>query len=168
MKFDLSKYATVAERLTQAHKDHPDLRIVTEVTNIDGDIGKTRWVVKATLFLSAGDQANGLAKATGYAFEVDGSGGANATSALENCESSAIGRCLMVAGYAMNKEPNALASREEMQKVERVTQASLDYLAALDNADTVQQVRDLYAQAVRGKADKATLDKIKAKGEKLK
>jgi hypothetical protein len=168
MKFDLSKYATVAERLTQAHKDHPDLRIVTEVTNIDGDIGKTRWVVKATLFLSAGDQANGLAKATGYAFEVDGSGGANATSALENCESSAIGRCLMVAGYAMNKEPNALASREEMQKVERVTQTSLDYLAALDNADTVQQVRDLYAQAVRSKADKATLDKIKAKGEKLK
>jgi hypothetical protein len=165
MKFDLSKYATVAERLTQAHLDYPDLRITTEVTNIDGEIGKTRWVVKATLYLTAGDQANYLAKATGYAFEVDGSGGANATSALENCESSAIGRCLMVAGYSMNKDPKSLASREEMQKVER---AQVDYLAELDKATTVEAVRDLYSKAVRSQQPKDVLDTIKAKGEKLK
>jgi hypothetical protein len=169
MKFDLSKYATVAERLTQAHKDHPDLRIITEVTNIDGEIGKTRWVVKATLFLSAGDQANGLAKATGYAFEVDGSGGANATSALENCESSAIGRCLMVAGYSMNKESNSLASREEMEKVERVTShAVADYLAKLDELTTKAELKNLYAEALRNQAPKEVLDAITAKGKTAK
>jgi hypothetical protein len=170
MRFDLSKYATVAERLTQAHIDHPDMRIVSEIVDISGDIGKTRWVVKSSLYLTSGDQANGLPKATGYAFEVDGTGGANATSALENCESSSIGRCLMVAGYAMNKGDNAnsLASREEMEKVERVSQAALDYLAELDNADTVESIRELYAKAVRGKAAKEVLDKIKAKGESLK
>jgi len=168
MRFDLSKYATVAERLAQAHIDHPDLRIVTEITSIDGEIGKTRWVVKSSLYLTAGDQANNLPKATGYAFEVDGTGGANATSALENCESSSIGRALMVAGYAMNKDSNSLASREEMEKVERVSQAALDYLAELDNVDTVESIRELYAKAVRGKAAKEVLDKIKAKGESLK
>lgn len=141
MRFDLSKYSTVAERLAKFHQDYPDGRITTEITNIDGEIGKTRWVIKSTIYLSAGDQANGLAKATGYAFEVDGTGGANATSALENCESSSIGRCLMVAGYAMSKD--TLASREEMQKVVR----GRDYLAEADKLTDVSALRWLYAQA---------------------
>ena len=169
MRFDLSKYATVAERLAQAHADHPDLRIVTEITNIDGEIGKTRWVVKTSLYLNAGDQANGLVKATGYAFEVDGTGGANATSALENCESSSLGRALMVAGYSMNKDPNALASREELEKVERVeSHAVADYMAKLDELSTKAELKELYAEALRNQAPKQVLDAITAKGKTAK
>lgn len=169
MRFDLSKYATVAERLAQAHADHPDLRIVTEITNIDGEIGKTRWVVKTSLYLTAGDQANGLVKATGYAFEVDGSGGANATSALENCESSSLGRALMIAGYAMNKDSNSLASREEMEKVERVeSHATADWMAKLDELTTKTELKALYAEALRNQAPKEVLDAITAKGKTAK
>ena len=169
MRFDLSKYATVAERLAQAHLDHPDLRIVTEITNIDGEIGKTRWVVKTSLYLNAGDQANGLVKATGYAFEVDGTGGANATSALENCESSSLGRALMVAGYAMNKDATTLASREELEKVERVTQhATADWIAKLGELNTKTELKALYAEALRLQAPKQVLDEITAKGKSAK
>jgi hypothetical protein len=164
MKFDLSKYATVAERLAQAHLDWPDMRIVSEIVDIAGDIGKTRWVVKSSLYLTAGDQANGLPKATGYAFEVDGTGGANATSALENCESSSIGRCLMVAGYAMNKEPNALASREEMEKVVR---AQVDWTGEADKVLNVTQARELYARAKAAKAPAEVLDRLKDIGKAL-
>jgi hypothetical protein len=164
MKFDLSKYATVAERLAQAHIDYPDMRIVTEIVDIAGDIGKTRWVVKSSLYLTAGDQANGLPKATGYAFEVDGTGGANATSALENCESSSIGRCLMVAGYSMNKEPNGLASREEMEKVVR---AQTDWMAEADKVLNVSQARELYAKAKAAKAPAEVLDRLKDIGKAL-
>jgi hypothetical protein len=164
MKFDLSKYATVAERLAQAHLDWPDMRIVSEIVDIAGDIGKTRWVVKSSLYLTAGDQANGLPKATGYAFEVDGTGGANATSALENCESSSIGRCLMVAGYAMNKEPNALASREEMEKVVR---AQVDWTGEADKVLNVTQARELYAKAKAAKAPAEVLDRLKDIGKAL-
>jgi len=164
MRFDLSKYATVAERLAQAHIDYPDMRIVTEIVDIAGDIGKTRWVVKSSLYLTAGDQANGLPKATGYAFEVDGTGGANATSALENCESSSIGRCLMVAGYSMNKEPNALASREEMEKVVR---AQTDWMAEADKVLNVNQARELYAKAKAAKAPAEVLDRLKDIGKAL-
>src|SRR6056297_3934774 len=117
MKFDLSNYATVAERMEQLKRDYPDYRIITENLTTEADRSRSTWVVKATLFLSDGDQAAGLAKATGHAFEIDGQGMANKTSALENAESSAIGRCLMVAGYAMSKDN--LASREEMEKVSR-------------------------------------------------
>lgn len=166
-QFDLSSYETVEQRHARAIEAYPDLRceIINHTTAEDRKTGT--WVVEARVYLNAEDQSLGLFKASDWAFEIDGAGMANKTSALENASTSALGRALRWA-LAGSKGP----SREEMQKVERgakpVSQASLDYLAALDNADTVQQVRDLYAQAVRAKADKATLDKIKAKGEKLK
>jgi hypothetical protein len=57
---------------------------------------------------------DGVAWATGYAEETVTSRGVNQTSALENCETSAIGRALANAGYApKGKRP----SREEMSKV---------------------------------------------------
>ena len=71
----------------------------------------TRYIVKAYLFKDASD---GVAWATGYAEETVTSRGVNQTSALENCETSAIGRALANAGYApKGKRP----SREEMSKV---------------------------------------------------
>ncbi len=157
MRFDLSKYATVAERLAQFHADYPDGRIDTEWVNQYDEIkDKRTWVIKTTIYLTAGDQANKLAKATGYAFEIDGTGGANQTSALENAESSSIGRALMVMGYSMNKEPNSLASREEMQKVVRG-----DWIAQADKLTDVDELRKLWAQAKAQNAPEATLQYIK-------
>lgn len=175
MKFDLSKYSTVAERLAQFHTDYPDGRIVTEWENNDKYVigepaTKKTWVIKARIYLTAGDQANGLPKATGHAFEIDGTGGANNTSALENAESSAIGRALMVMGYSMNKEPNALASREEMEKVQRgeaLTHGHADFLAKLDELTKKEEVRELYAEAQRKAAPKDVLAKIAEKGKTL-
>lgn len=165
-RFDLSKYATVAERLTQFHKDYPDGRITTSWESsytVTGENGQRNiWVIKAYLYLTAGDQANNLPKATGHAFEIDGTGGANQTSALENAESSAIGRCLMVAGYSMNKDPNTLASREEMQKV-----SSQDYLVQADSLEDVDSLRTLYTNAKAANAPKEVLDRIKDRAESL-
>jgi hypothetical protein len=165
-RFDLSKYATVAERLTQFHKDYPDGRITTSWESsytVTGENGQRNiWVIKAYLYLSAGDQANNLPKATGHAFEIDGTGGANQTSALENAESSAIGRCLMVAGYSMNKDPNTLASREEMQKV-----ASQDWIGQADSLTDVDALRDLYTQAKAKNAPKEVLDRIRERAESI-
>ena len=163
-RFNLADYETVEDRIKKFYAAHEDGRIITEWQNFDGYIDNQQpasYVIKAFVYLTSGDQANGLPKATGYAIEIDGTGGANNGSALENAETSAIGRALA----NMNLSGNKRASREEMQKVERT---QVDYLAELEKATTVEAVRDLYSKAVRSQQPKDVLDTIKAKGEKLK
>jgi hypothetical protein len=105
--FNLADYEPVEVRLEKFIKDHPSFRISTELEVVEA----TRYIVKAYLFKNAEDS---LAWATGYAEETVTSRGVNQTSALENCETSAIGRALANAGYApKGKRP----SREEMTKV---------------------------------------------------
>jgi hypothetical protein len=105
--FNLAEYEPVEVRLEKFIKDYPAFRIATELEVVEA----TRYIVKAYLFKDAGD---GVAWATGYAEETVTSRGVNQTSALENCETSAIGRALANAGYApKGKRP----SREEMSKV---------------------------------------------------
>ena len=160
-RFDLSKYATVAERLQMVYTEYPDARMVTENLTTAADRSVSTWVVKASLYLTAGDQANGLAKATGHAFEVDGTGGANQTSALENAESSACGRAMALGGWSGDK--TSLASRTEMEKVERgVTPKPTirDYEAEASKLKDVDGLRWLYAQAKGEGASSEVLERL--------
>jgi hypothetical protein len=60
---------------------------------------------------------------TGWAEEIVGNSPVNKTSALENCETSAVGRALANFGF-QGKNPSATRpSRNEMEKVERVRRA---------------------------------------------
>jgi hypothetical protein len=105
--FNLADYETVEVRLEKFIKEHNDFRIATELEVVERD----RYIVKAYLFKTSSDS---VAWATGYAEEKITDRGVNSTSALENCETSAIGRALANAGYAAKgKRP----SREEMSKV---------------------------------------------------
>jgi hypothetical protein len=111
MAFNLDNYETVESRLEKFIADFPDFRIATELESFQND----RFIVKAYLYRTYEDS---VAYATGYAEEKISDRGVNSTSALENCETSAIGRALAAAGYAAKgKRP----SREEMAKVARVT-----------------------------------------------
>jgi hypothetical protein len=167
MRFDLSKYSTVAERLAQFHKDYPEGRIVTSWENSDPIADPTKpqiWVVKAEVFLTADDQHRYTPKASGLAFERDGTGGANNTSALENAETSAIGRALMVMGYSMNKDSTSLASREEIEKVIRAERNWVDEASKLSDKDAL---RLLYGEARAAGASAAILAKVKARATQL-
>ena len=122
--FNLADYETVEERIKRFYADNPDGRIVTKNITKASDREKGVWIVKAEIWLPMQhDEAtvnarfleDAFLKSTGHAFEIDGQGMANKTSALENAETSAIGRALANAGYSGNKR----ASREEMAKVAR-------------------------------------------------
>ena len=159
-RFNLADYETVEDRLKRFFQDSPDGRIITENETIPEYRSEKIWVVKALVFLSGEDLERGCPKATGHAFEIDGTGMANQSSALENCETSAIGRALANAGYSGNKR----TSREEMEKVARFEEkaAQRDWLAEAESLKDVDQLRLLWAEASKQGAPSEVLEKVKA------
>jgi hypothetical protein len=119
MAFNLDDYQTVAERLDQAIKDHPDLRIITSLEHVERIDGRpVHYIFKAEVWLGT------ILLATGWADEIVGSNHMTKHNACEIAETSSIGRCLANAGYQGKKNPNDNPSktrptREEVQKAER-------------------------------------------------
>lgn len=123
MSFDLSSYQTVEERLREFWTKHPYGRITTDlIAHGDGD-----YIVKATVW--RGDEVGNIPPAsTGLAHDAVATLPSNMkASALEVCETSAIGRALANLGFAPKGQR---PSREEMQK------ASPGSTAQADNAGT--------------------------------
>jgi hypothetical protein len=109
--FNLENYETVKERKKRFYADHPDGSLVVEHIQIDADMA----IMKCRAYRTKEEQEKMLPTATGYAQEFQGKGGfANKHAWLENCEESAVGRCLDNAGYSGNDK----CSREEVQKVQ--------------------------------------------------
>jgi hypothetical protein len=111
--FNLEDYEPVEKRLGYKKdaksfwEDYPDGRIFTKLL----DFANGRYIVQAFVYRTEVDQHPWT---TGLAEETVSGRGVNSTSALENAETSSIGRALATAGYATKgKRP----SREEMSKV---------------------------------------------------
>lgn len=145
-KFNPDDYEPVRARVNRFYQDHPEGRILTDLLETVGAIGATRWTVRARIWRSA--EGEGLPDASGLAMEVDGGKAANSTSALENCETSAIGRALANLGYSGDLK----ASREEMEKVNReerrqALQAWGQKLQGLENAGDHAGLRAMMDEA---------------------
>lgn len=151
-KFNLDEYDTVDSRIKKFLADFEDGRIVTEIVSMDGEVGKTRWVVKASAFRYLDEVTP---SATGLAFEVDGTGMANQTSALENAETSARGRALQALGYTGAKSP----SREEMEKVQRAS--NKDWVALASASKTKVEARNVWSEARGAGASAEVLERVK-------
>ena len=119
VKIHGKEYKTVALRIQEFREKHPDFTIQTELV----EANDTLVVMKATI--SMGPQVI----ATGYAEEVRTASKINRTSALENAETSAVGRALAFFGLggseiasadevanAINQQNNQ-ASNEEMERL---------------------------------------------------
>jgi hypothetical protein len=162
-QFNLEDYETVASRITKLYGLHPDARIITQNLTTELDRAANTWVVKAVIYLSKNDQAEDLVKSTGMAFEIDGAGMANKTSALENCETSAIGRALANMGLSGDQR----ASREEMAKVQSGATPARDWITEAQNILSVEGLRNLYNDARRAGAGQHILNQISDYGKTL-
>ena len=122
MAFNLAEYEPVADRIERFWKDHPEGKILTDLVYHD----EKSFIVKASVWRNSPiayvtktvdqtfDRIIATPDTSGFAEELVGSTNVNKTSALENCETSAIGRALANLGYAPKGQR---PSREEMVKV---------------------------------------------------
>jgi len=140
--FNLEDYETVETRIDKFWVKYPDGRISTELL-VEGDV---RFIVFASIYRSLDDTHP---FATGYAEERVNQGMVNKTSALENCETSAIGRALANGGFATRgKRP----SREEMQKVAN---------ASAKKQMSEEEIQTTLSTAVADVAEAENLDALK-------
>ena len=90
VKIHGKEYKTVALRVAEFRAAHPDYTISTELVEANDVL----VIMKASIL-----DNDGRLLATGYSEEVRAASKINATSALENAETSAIGRCLSALGF---------------------------------------------------------------------
>jgi len=157
--FNLSEYQTVQERIDLFWQKFPNGRLHTELVSFTPD----QVVFKAECYANKDDV---YPLAVDYAEERLGSSPVNKTSFVENCSTSALGRCISLLGNEFSpkgKRPSA----SEMSKVARLTAEPVtrNWQVALDNINDIEGLRSLYNEAKQGKAPSSILEAIKGKAD---
>lgn len=106
MQLGSKNYAPVNERIKAYRKVYPAGCIKTQIESQDEN--------NITIIAYVSDENKDII-ATGRASEKRTDKGINATRLVENCETSAIGRALGIAGFGVD---TAVASAEDMEKVD--------------------------------------------------
>lgn len=137
------EYKTVAKRVAEFKEQYPDWSIVTELVSANEET-----VVMKALVLDQDQRIRG----TGYAEEKRSASKINQTSAMENAETSAIGRALAagcgLAGteYASADEvANAIAQQNIAEQVnEQVARLMAHNTAVRENWETVAYMKTAF------------------------
>ena len=102
-------YAEVNQRIKAFRMVYPTGFIITEMLSNDGGV----CVFKATVgYYDMDADGEAYILGVGHAYEKEGSTFINKTSYIENCETSATGRALGMAGFGID---TSVASAEEVQ-----------------------------------------------------
>lgn len=128
VKIHNKEYLTVALRVSTFREEHKDWCIATEVLHRDQDT----VVMKASIL-----DDKGALKATGHSEEKRAASQINKTSALENAETSAIGRALAALGYAGTE----FASADEVANAIKQQGAITPSTGVLEGLTAKQQQR---------------------------
>ncbi len=155
----MDNYEPVADRIAKFWEKYPNGRIHTEIKLIN----ETEIVIMASAFT---DKEDPRPSAIDFAQETRNSSPINKSNFVENCSTSAIGRCLATLNFQSKKNGKAVRpSREEMQKQpSEATGATLkDFegrASVLALSSDVEGLRKLYKEAEASSMPKSLLDQI--------
>ena len=110
-------YAEVNQRIKAFRMVYPQGSLLTEMLSNENGV----CIFKASVYTD-----DGKLLATGNAYEKEGSTFINKTSYIENCETSALGRALGIAGFGID---TSIASADEVQNAianQEITQEEAD------------------------------------------
>lgn len=137
-------YIQVNQRVKAFRYVYPKGKIETKIISLDGETNKRLVLMRCEVFDDLGNLLS-----TGYAEEKEDSTFINKTSFIENCETSAIGRALGMAGFGID---TSIASAEEVEtaianqekKEEKPTQTKLNQFYLLYAEDEITKICDHY------------------------
>lgn len=130
-------YAEVNQRIKAFRMVYPDGFIATEIISIENGV----CIIKASCGFYEEGQAITLGHGTAY--EKEGSSFINQTSYIENCETSAVGRALGMAGFGID---TSVASYEEVsnaqlnQEERKATPKQVEFLKRLYTGDKLEKL----------------------------
>lgn len=108
------EYVEVHERINFLRENYKNAQLLTDIISNDNGV----CVIKATLLI------DDKIVSTGHAYEKEASTFINKTSYIENCETSAVGRCLGNFGIGIN---SSVASADEVVNAINQTQQKPKY-----------------------------------------
>lgn len=155
----LADYITVNERIIEFYKKYPDGRILTDIVSWENGI----IIMKSTVYRNFEDEK---ALAVGHAYEKEDASFINKTSALENCETSAVGRALALAGFEIKKSiaskeevANAIHQQQVMEESKKPSEAQFKrFYAMLKQADMKESdIINFYNQRTKKNVTKDTM-----------
>lgn len=126
------EYQTVALRIHLFRMDHPDWGVSPEII----EITEERVLMKTTI-----TDEYGRTLGVGHAEEVRASSNINRSSAVENCETSSIGRALASIGYGGMDYRSADEMEQAVHQQELQRTAELE-AAKKKHADTITAIKD--------------------------
>jgi len=142
------QYRTVARRIHDFREAHQDYSITTKILSA-ADLVTVRATIK---------DASGRTLATGLAEEMRGSTNINKTSALENAETSAVGRALAFFGLggteiaSADEVANDIKQQQEFEQVERLQAHNS---AVRDHIESIVAIKTYLANGEYGLAYEA-------------
>ena len=153
------EYMTVALRVQKFREAHPEWELSTEIIKADEKV----VIMQARIYTE-----NGKCIATGHAEEFRASSQINSTSALENCETSAIGRALSAAGWGGAE----FASANEVQNaIHQQKNNSSEFVKLIEGSKNVTDLQSNWKAAYQASQSDAgfiaaiTVAKDKRKAE---
>ena len=156
------EYQTVALRVQKFREAHPDWELSTEIIKADDTV----VIMQARIYTDLGKCI-----ATGHAEEFRASSQINSTSALENAETSAIGRCLAAAGWggmefgSANEVQNAIHQQATPKK--RATKTK-EELVKLINEASSPEILSVFWKALSPEERELVRTEAAHKGAELK
>ena len=147
-------YVEVNERIKYFRENFKDWSLESDLISLEDGVCVIRAIIK---------NPEGVIKATGLAYEKEGSSFINKTSYIENCETSAWGRALGNLGIGID---TSIASADEVQNAmlnqkekPKLTNKDVDIYCGLYKLEDVDAVKSYYETYKEQVSDKDRFNK---------
>lgn len=166
------EYQTVAYRVSkfrEQYRPEDGWFITTEIVEADEN------VVRISAWIGLNVDSRVEMYATGHAEEYRADGKINKTSALENAETSAIGRALACFGLggtefsSADEVARAVSGAKAAAPIPMSAETLAEYIGAMDEAKTTEDLKALYITSIKlANHDEQTIFKLTACKDKNK